>query len=214
MNRQRHLLPRVLAIAGLAAAVSLSAALVTPAGAEGGLENIEANASANAPAVRMTTTTTTKPPATTAPKLPTVPALLMPVPCGIPLKQFGTARSGGRTHEGEDIAAPQNTPVLAVVSGTLYRQVKVGDSNASLSGNALYLRDDATNAYYFYAHLDHFADLPIPSQVTAGQVIGYVGDTGNPGPGNYHLHFEVHPNGNAYVVNPLPYLSLKACPKA
>ncbi|MEA3185665.1 MAG: peptidoglycan LD-endopeptidase LytH, partial [Ilumatobacteraceae bacterium] len=47
--------------------------------------------------------------------------------------------------------------------------------------------------------------------VTRGQLIGYVGDTGDPGPGNYHLHFEVHPKGGA-AVDPYPLLAIpKAC---
>ena len=70
-----------------------------------------------------------------------------------------------------------------------------GASNATLSGNAWYLTmPDRT--YYFYAHLSAFAaGLAAGSAVTRGQLIGYVGDTGDPGPGNYHLHFEVHPKG-------------------
>ena len=139
---------------------------------------------------------------------------MTPVECGTALNQFGTPRSGGRSHEGEDIAALQNTPVLAVVDGTLYRQVKVGDSNSSLSGNAWYLRDAATGAYYFYAHLDHFAQLAVGATVKQGDVIGYVGDTGNPGPGNYHLHFEVHPSGTDSVINPKPLLAMPRCPTA
>ena len=47
--------------------------------------------------------------------------------------------------------------------------------------------------------------------MTRGQLIGYVGDTGNPGPGNYHLHFEVHPKGGA-AVDPFPLLTIpKVC---
>jgi hypothetical protein len=207
---QHHLFARVLAIAGATAAVTLAAVNVVPVRAAVPVETIEVTADASVRAVRLNppTTTTTPRPGTT------VPAALVPVECGTPLNQFGTARSGGRTHQGEDIAAPQNTPVLAVVAGTLYRQIVDGADSSSLSGNAWYLRDDVTKAYYFYAHLDHFADLPVGTVVRAGDVIGYVGDTGNPGPGNYHLHFEVHPSGTDSVINPKPLLAMPRCPTA
>lgn len=212
----RHLRSRVLAIAGAVAAVTFVAVHVAPAGADpGSVQTIEDNASASVAAVRLnppTTSTTTTTPVTTVPG-GKVPAELTPLACGLPLNNFGDGRSGGRVHEGDDIAAPQNTPVYAVVDGTLYRQVSPPVPNDTLSGNAWYLRDDATGAYYFYAHLDHFADLPVGSTVKAGDVIAYVGDTGNPGPGNYHLHFEIHPYGNGTVINPQPYLDVTPCPK-
>jgi murein DD-endopeptidase MepM/ murein hydrolase activator NlpD len=207
----RQLVRRVIGIAGAVACLSLAGTHLTVR-ADAGLDDVAAGAGASAPAVRLGKVTTTTPPPTTAPGSP-VPASLTPLVCGTPLDNFDDARSGGRTHEGDDIVAPQNTPVLAVVNGTLYRQVKVGDSNASLSGNAWYLRDDVTGAAFFYAHLDHFADLAVGAQVRLGDVIAYVGDTGNPGPGNYHLHFEVHPKGDqTAAVNPQPYLSVSPCP--
>jgi murein DD-endopeptidase MepM/ murein hydrolase activator NlpD len=85
----------------------------------------------------------------------------------------------------------------------LQRQVTGG----SLSGNGWYLYlPDGT--FYFYAHLSGFAPgLAEGDAVTKGQVIGYVGDTGNPGPGNYHLHFEWHPGGGA-AQNVFPELTI------
>ncbi|MCU1504248.1 MAG: putative metalloendopeptidase [Ilumatobacteraceae bacterium] len=124
------------------------------------------------------------------------------------LNNFADARSGGRVHEGEDIASPLGTKVFAVVDGTLNRQVVNGQASSSLSGNAWYLTTATDKTYFFYAHLSGFADgLTVGSKVKKGDVIGFVGDTGNPGPGNYHLHFEVHPNGGA-AVDPLPLLSI------
>ncbi len=219
---RRHLLSRVLTIAGAAVAITFAAAGGVPArAASGAVETIGADASASAPAVRLTPPTTTKATTkstTTTTRPPTkigapVPATLTPIVCGTPLDNFGDSRTATRAHEGDDIVAPQNTPVLAVVDGTLTDQVKVGDANSSLSGNAWYLRDDATGASYFYAHLDHFADLPIGATVKKGDVIAYVGDTGNPAPGSYHLHFEVHPAGRSgAAVNPQPYLAVTRCP--
>jgi len=211
---QRHLCSRVLAIAGAAAAITLGAAHAVPAAADGP-ETIEVKASATAQAVRLnppTTTTTVKGGSTSVPN-PKVPAKLTPLQCGTPLDNYGDGRSGGRSHEGDDIVAPHNTPVYAVVDGTLTDQVINGESGSSLSGNAWYLTS-ATGASYFYAHLDHFAELAVGATVKQGDVIGYVGDTGNPGPGNYHLHFGISPNGrNSASINPQQYLAVVPCPK-
>jgi murein DD-endopeptidase MepM/ murein hydrolase activator NlpD len=105
---------------------------------------------------------------------------------------WGAARSGGRRHEGVDIMSPQGTPVVAVVSGNV--QMKT----TSLGGNSAWVRGFDGNSY-FYAHLDAWEG---PSrQVSAGDVIGYVGHTGNTTAN--HLHFEIHPGGGA-AVNPYP----------
>ena len=105
--------------------------------------------------------------------------------------------------------------MLAVVDGTLTDQVKVGDPNSSLSGNAWYLRGDATGASYFYAHLDHFADLAVGATVQQGDVIGYVGDTGNPGAGQLPPALRGPPRrAQQRYINPQPYLDVTPCPKA
>ncbi len=123
------------------------------------------------------------------------------------LDNFGDARSGGRSHEGVDILATLGQEVYAVADGVLVTQA---DASASLSGNAWGLVADENGTYYFFAHLSRFAEgLKLGDRVRRGQVIGYVGDTGNPGPGNYHLHFEVHPGGQrAAAVDPLPLLEV------
>lgn len=126
------------------------------------------------------------------------------------LDNFGDYRSGGRSHEGIDILATLGQEVYAVDDGVL---TNTADASASLSGNAWGLTtNDGT--YYFYAHLSTFAPgLSLGSSVRRGDVIGFVGDTGNPGPGNYHLHFEIHPGGQrAAAVDPLPLLQVpSAC---
>jgi murein DD-endopeptidase MepM/ murein hydrolase activator NlpD len=125
------------------------------------------------------------------------------------LDNFGDPRSGGRSHEGSDMLATLGQEVYAMVDGTLTYQVVHPSANSSLSGNLWELTSaDGSGTYYTYAHLSAFAPgLQLGSTVFRGQVIGYVGDTGNPGAGNYHLHFELHPKGGA-AVNPLPLITI------
>lgn len=124
------------------------------------------------------------------------------------LNNFGDGRSGGRLHEGIDILATLGQEVYAMVDGTLTAQAIAGSGSvgASLSGNLWRLTAATGGTYYVYGHLSAFAaGLTKGSTVSKGQVIGYVGDTGNAGAGNYHLHYEVHPGGGA-AVDPLPML--------
>lgn len=135
-----------------------------------------------------------------------------PLPrCAMSKTSFGQPRPPDRIHEGLDIMAALGQEVYAVDNGVLWRQAIDGAPNATLSGNSWYLRL-ADGTYYFYGHLSAFAPgLVLGNTVTRGQLIGYVGDTGNPGPGNYHLHFEVHPKGGA-AVDPFPLLAIpKVC---
>lgn len=150
------------------------------------------------------------PPQSTAP----VNFPMEPSPRCYVLNNFGAPRSGGRTHQGVDIMASLGQEVYAMADGTLTKQIFAGTTSGALSGNSWTLtlpaRPGATTppGYYMYAHLSAFAPgLTVGSLVTTGQLIGYVGDTGNPGAGNYHLHFEIHPTGGA-AVNPLPLLTL------
>jgi murein DD-endopeptidase MepM/ murein hydrolase activator NlpD len=119
---------------------------------------------------------------------------------------FGAPRADTVWHHGDDIFAPLGAPVLAVADGTLF---SVGRNK--LGGNRLWLRDRAGNEFY-YAHLAAYAPLAVEgAHVHAGDVIGFVGNTGDAVTTPYHLHFEVHPSsllflGEDGVVDPTPYL--------
>ena len=113
---------------------------------------------------------------------------------------FGAPRSDVPVHLGNDIFAAFGTPIVAVADGRLYR---VG--TLKISGNRLWLRDKK-GYRYFYCHLSDFAAAAYNgADVHAGEVIGFVGNTGDAEPTPPHLHFEVHMPDDA-VVDPYPYL--------
>jgi peptidoglycan LD-endopeptidase LytH len=93
-----------------------------------------------------------------------------------------------RVHEAVDILAPRNTPVQAVDDGTI---AKLFLSKAG--GNTIYQFDPNGRLCYYYAHLERYADgLHEGQAVSRGQVIGYVGTSGNAPPDTPHLHFAVN----------------------
>ena len=116
-------------------------------------------------------------------------------------------RSGGRLHEGVDVIAARGNLLYAAVSGRISK-IYV-DSPGSLAGNGLRIAQD-NGTYITYLHMDTIAPgigLGVP--VTAGQVVGTLGSTGNAA--TPHLHFEVHPGGGA-AVNPFPLVKpIDAC---
>jgi murein DD-endopeptidase MepM/ murein hydrolase activator NlpD len=100
---------------------------------------------------------------------------------------FSDARSEGRVHDAIDIAAPLDTPVLAAADGTI---VKLFHSDRG--GTTIYQLSSDSKFFYYYAHLARYADGLAEGQVVKqGQTVGYVGDSGNAGAGNYHLHFSI-----------------------
>jgi len=123
---------------------------------------------------------------------------------------WGQARDGGlRAHTGLDIPATHGTPVVAAAPGTVEKLF-----NSRFGGTAAYVRSPDRRFTYYYAHLSAYADgLAEGSAVRAGQVIGYVGDTGNAGPGNDHLHFGITRNRpsdrwwQGREINPYPVLA-------
>ena len=119
-----------------------------------------------------------------------VGTLLIPVQ-GVTAEQlrdtYSDARSEGRSHDAIDILAPGGTPVLASADGEI---VKFFNSKAG--GTTIYQISTDRKYFFYYAHLQKRADDISEKQfVPRGKVIGYVGDTGNAGPGNYHLHFAI-----------------------
>ncbi len=110
---------------------------------------------------------------------------------------WGQPRSGGRRHQGNDILSPRGTPVVASVSGS------VRPHTSGLGGISYYLKGDDGNTY-FGTHLDSLSGAS--GAVDQGDVLGYVGNSGNASGGPTHLHFEVHPGGGG-PVNPYPTLS-------
>ena len=100
---------------------------------------------------------------------------------------YTQSRSGGRVHNAIDIMAAAGTPVVAAADGEI---AKFFDSN--LGGITIYQWSSDRKYVYYYAHLQRRADnLQEKAFVKQGTVIGYVGDTGNSGAGNYHLHFSI-----------------------
>lgn len=119
------------------------------------------------------------------------------------IDSWGAPR-GQSGHEGTDIMAPRRTPLLAVTDATVDRLSRV---ESGLGGIRIWLRDAAGNAYY-YAHMQAIAaGLDAGDQVTVGQVLGSVGNSGDARGGPTHVHFEIHPSGGG-VIN--PYQELRA----
>ena len=113
---------------------------------------------------------------------------------------WGAPRQHTGTHEGTDVFAPTGTPVLAVTDGTLYR---VG--TRQIPGNRMWLRSGNGDTFFF-GHLAAFAhDARNGAKVRAGDVIGFVGSTGDAEQTPPHLHFEIHPQ-DGEAVNPYPFL--------
>jgi murein DD-endopeptidase MepM/ murein hydrolase activator NlpD len=100
---------------------------------------------------------------------------------------YDDARSEGRVHNAIDIMAPEGSPVLAAADGKIVKLF-----NSERGGTTIYELAPNNRVIYYYAHLERYADgLLEGASVKQGDVIAYVGDTGNAGPGNYHLHFEI-----------------------
>ena len=119
---------------------------------------------------------------------------------------FGAPRMMGtgfeHAHQGTDIMAPAGTPLLACERGLITRM-----GADVLGGTKLWLKGES-GTYYYYAHLSAFAEGMTEGKVVeAGDIVGYVGDTGNAKGGAPHLHFEIHPDGGM-AVNPYPLLKV------
>jgi murein DD-endopeptidase MepM/ murein hydrolase activator NlpD len=150
-----------------------------------------------------------------------VPAILFPLAADSVrfTSGFGDARAGGRTHHGQDLFCAKWTPILAVVNGSVDWIATARPRNGK--SYSILLRGDDGNQY-FYDHLnndnpgtkDNLGDpdlayapgLRSGARVTAGQIIGYVGDSGDAEASGPHLHFEIHLRDWANPVDPAPAL--------
>jgi peptidoglycan LD-endopeptidase LytH len=145
------------------------------------------------------------------------PAVMAQRPLWVPVEgigvnklrdSFGATRAGGRKHKGIDIFARQGTPVRAVAAGTIVGRQLVGKG-----GISLWQIDASGKFVYYYAHLNGFApDLKKGMNVEQGQVIGFVGTTGNAEKTPPHLHFQIQhvvtgqPWWRGPALNPYPAL--------
>jgi murein DD-endopeptidase MepM/ murein hydrolase activator NlpD len=185
--------------AKLAAAQAAAAAAAAQAAAD--LKN-NSNGKTTSTTKHKTTNTTTKKPAD--PVVDTSAGWVFPVqgPNSF-VDSFGAPRSGGRTHQGCDIMTARNTPLVAVVSGTIS---STSPTDSGLGGITIHLKGSDGNSYY-YAHLSSIkSGITAGVHVDAGQVIGYAGNTGNASGGAVHLHFEIRPGGGSAID---PYATLK-----
>lgn len=169
----------------------------------------QARAAREAEQKRATAAAAAPPPSGAAPG-PAVPAAAAPKPpvaatgdwtCPVAgpnafSNDYGAARAGGRSHQGNDILAERGTPVVANVSGVVTQR------SGGIGGIAYFLNGDDGNTYYG-AHMDSSA---ASGQVSAGTVIGFVGNTGDAQGGPTHLHFEMHPGGGGPIN---PYSTLR-----
>lgn len=121
---------------------------------------------------------------------------------------FSESRSEGKVHDALDIPAPRGTPVVAAAEGPI---VKLFQSERG--GTTIYQLSTDGKFVYYYAHLDRYAEGLVENHYAKqGETIAYVGDTGNAGPGNYHLHFSIAEISNpkdfwhGRNINPYPLL--------
>ncbi|HET6568886.1 MAG TPA: M23 family metallopeptidase [Rhodothermales bacterium] len=151
------------------------------------------------------------PPGIQAPPPSASSDLVIPVEGVLPdqlVDTYDAARSQGRVHNAIDILAPKGTHVLAAADGKIVRLFL-----SEKGGKTIYQLAPDNHTVYYYAHLDGYAaGLKEGQTVRQGQVIGYVGDTGDAAPGNYHLHFAIWITSDpanfwdGKSVNPYPLL--------
>lgn len=132
------------------------------------------------------------------------PAASLPSPLALRraprvVNSWGAPRSGRRHHEGIDLFAPAETPVLSTTPGIV---TKVGTN--TLGGRVVWILGPGLERHY-YAHLSRYGTFRPGDRVEPGDVVGYAGNTGNARGGPVHLHYGIYRNGTAQ--NPYPRLA-------
>jgi murein DD-endopeptidase MepM/ murein hydrolase activator NlpD len=124
---------------------------------------------------------------------------------------FTQARGAGRAHDAIDILAPRGTPVVAVDDGKVVKLF-----NSKPGGLTVYQFDPGEKFAYYYAHLDRYAPgLAEGQQLKRGELVGYVGSSGNANPAAPHLHFAIFVLGpekhwwQGTAINPYPFLTAR-----
>lgn len=115
------------------------------------------------------------------------------------LDSWGAARSGGRHHQGIDIFAPRNTPIRSATNGIV---VTVGTNQ--LGGRIVRVLGPGP-MWHYYAHLERYGAIRPGDLIRAGDVVGYVGDSGNARGTPPHLHYGIY-RFEGGAVNPYPFL--------
>ena len=148
--------------------------------------------------VAINTTTTTHPPEPPPPP-PPAGGFACPVDGASSfVDTWGALRSGGRSHQGVDMIAVRGTPLVAIEAGVVKRM-----SSGSLGGITVWLKA-ANGDEYYYAHMDGWAPgLSVGQSLSVGELLGYIGNSGNARYTVTHVHFEYHPGGGG-AVNPYP----------
>ncbi len=127
-----------------------------------------------------------------------VPVLFGVTPDNI-TSDFGDPRSGGRKHEGQDIMAPRGVPVVTPTEAVVLRT----DTGKS-AGKYVYTANPGGETFA-YMHLNEIADIDEGDVLKKGDLIGFIGNTGNASSGAPHLHFEIHDDGDP--IDPYPRLT-------
>ena len=204
LRREEEARRQAAAAAAAAAAATTTTTISPPAAATATTTTTTTTVPSSTTTAPADTPTTTAPAETTTTTAPTrsTSGLVCPVDGPSSFSDtWGAPRSGGRTHKGVDMSAPRGTPLVAIETGRIYRL-----SNSTLGGISVYLLGNSGDMYY-YAHLDAWADgLAGGQKVTAGDLVGSVGTTGNSPSWLPHLHFGWQPGGGDWA-NPYPLVA-------
>jgi len=139
-----------------------------------------------------------------------VASIAIPILFGVEIRDmfpnFGDPRSGGRTHEGEDIMAAKGTPIVSPTQAVVIRT-----GTGTTEGNYVYTANPGGETFA-YMHLDRVGEgIAVGSILETGALIGYVGNTGNASGGAAHLHFEIRHDRSA--TDPFPRLTREFTPQ-